>query len=694
MTEPSLDLFRDSSGNQFICKAHKKPIVYINLKEENSKFRLFCSDCMRELERMRSTTNEALSSFITKDKYNYFDEPMSQFKEFQQQKIKGLKAFISSIESEFDELIESLNSKKHQLKELLRVEMEHQNEILSQLCVSHKKYQLCFQSLLLGGADEELLKTCADLYTEIDAKTSNRFSAKNDSPESKRVLQLYYGVQTLLAKTVKSLNELFPQQTSQISQTSFDTIIPKKLVFYPPVTLPNDQSPSPQRAITSRRSNNREMLLPQRNPTSPSPRKSNEFNNTRLRFPQRTLMVTKSNSRYTSKGMGDGVMNSARSNSKEVTPRPRSRNSEEFQFRRTITPAPQTNTIVSTRESPVNNQLVFDEEVLKSERKVLNTPINSHVLETKMKTIDTMTYIVEKQLLVYAGPLVGDQHSSLVFYKMDSEPKILKVCSAHSQTVTALVCLSRKLFSCSKDCQVKLWDTDNFVPLLILKHLSCVIGITLYEKKNLAFTYGQFPDIRVWNLSDLTDWYIKLKTDNYVSQLHFIEKREWLVATNGQTGTIYIMDYNNGGEMLYELAGQSSGYDAMEFDAERDRLLTIASDGILKIWNFETADPYVEKTIPFKYKGGYYSTNSLIVDFKTDMVYVTNSRNNFWIGNIAEGTMVGFLNWIDVGVKNIHKIVHIKRRQWILAANKNNGKIAIINLKELLRATTLTQKTE
>lgn len=695
---------KDLSENRFICRTHGKPIQHVNFRtdrNEKNKFKLFCEECLNEINKMKFRKGDSVAGFLSQDNYHIFDESIIQFKEQTQQKIRNLKTYSASLETAFDEFIETIREKRQQIKDMIRKEMDTQSDLFTQAQSNYKKYQKNFQDMLSGSTDERLLNETVDLYAEIDRAINPHSTPKGEAPEFKRIGEIYTNCSNIIARSKKSLDELF----NQSNQNSVVMSESKRLTLRPMASIPRDTSPgsyrympSPNRANTSRNDSqdltNRESASPNKSfrtrkfltslqrPSASQTRDTTNThpgNSTPTRFSQAINSNTNelspmSSVDNSSPTPGSNLLNGA-------SPR------DNFRIYRRNTDRKKTEASLSGSPTRKGTEVVFDDEELKSGNQLIDTAISSHMLETKMKYVEAMIYLSNRQLLVYGGSMRGEQHSSLVFHKMDSTPKVLKTVSAHSLTITALAYLGKKLFSCSKDCQVKLWDLQEFVPLVVLKHKSAVLGITLHEKRNIAFTYGFFQDIRCWDLKDLSDWFINLNKNNHITQLHFIESKEWLVAANSQAGAISIIDFKSG-DTLFDLPGQSSGgYDDMEFDAEKNRLLTVGSDGVVKIWNFETNEPVLERTICFKYRGGYNSTNSLVVDFKDDMLFLTNSRNNFWMGKISEGMMIGFLNWMEVGVTNIQKIIFIKRKQWILAANKNNGKIAIVNVKEIKKLT-------
>lgn len=673
----------DNNEPKFFCKVHGKPILRLNLKSENQKFKLLCEQCLEELDSIRSSKADSVSSFITPENYKIFDNKIIQFKDFQQKKIKEVRKCLSSVEDVFDDLVVSLHRRKKNLKDLLKTEIDHQNEVYSQVDITYQKYQKNFQILLAGNSSEEALNECLKLFSELEKKTNAKNSIENDAADSKRLIELFTNTSNILTQTYKSLEEMFEKfigqnltPTPQTDRPSHHTreLSPLKNVTprqYARSNIKSKSSLSPSPSIP------RESLATQRSvisPMRPNKPATTNMNNSLSISPLRPVSH--------SSALLRSIVNRSSSIPKKDSPQSNVHNSAA----QVMLPSVNQSLRYGNRyepNGPESNVVVFDDEILRSGRKTVDTAISSHKLETKMKSVDTMTYIVEKQILVYGGQLRGDQHTSLVFYRLDGSPKILKTATAHSQQITSLTYTSGKLFSSSKDSQVKVWDVESYYPQLILKHNSAVLGVVFYANKNIVFTHGSFLDIRVWDLNDLSDKYIKVRGASDITRLHFVESREWLIASNGQDGSIHIVDYRAESTII-ELAGQSQmGYDDMEFDTEKNRLLTVACDGIVKIWNFETDSPFLEKTIPFKYKGGYTSVNSLVVDFKEDLLFLTNSRNMFWVGKISQGCMLGFLNWLEVDVKNIHKIIYVKKRQWILAANKNNGKIAIVNLKEL-----------
>lgn len=698
------------SENRLECRLHYKPIKSVTLRESGRDYKMHCEDCLHEQDKSK-TRNGSTTNFLIPENCHIFDEQMRQFKDAQLEKVTNIKNYLSSLEKTFEEFIEIVRNKKTALQEALQLEFDTQNDIISQAETNYKTYQQHFKNLLRGIGDERLLEETIQLYFEVSRNTNLQTGFKLENQEFRKTSDLFNSFSTLLLTTKKTLEEFFIQAKPPHSIESFRS---KKSFFRPP----RDVSPLLSRKIeSSYNSNNNKSeaeqsyrgqlsnrssvspnlakrkssktLFPMYRPSYTVKRASSTSNKENSSFARYNPAVNPSTSRdispnYSSLGHNNSTHNANNASTlKAGTPRSDIYGPKSNVFDTPRGGLPHLKESHHLKDSPSSKKVVFDDEKLRLTKQIVDTPINCHMLETKMKSIDAMTYLPKKQLLVYGGSLHGDQHTSIVFYRMDSSPKVLKTTSAHSQTITALVYVGKMFFSCSKDCLVKLWDLTNFVPLLILKHSSAVLGVTIHEKRNIAFTYGHFPDVRVWDLNDLSDWFIKIKKSNFVTQLHFVETREWLVATNGQSGVINVIDYRSG-DTLFELDDQSpAGYDDLDFDVERNRLLTAGSDGAIKIWNFETGDPFLEKTINFKYKGGYTSTNSLLADFKEDLLFMTNSRNNFWVGKISEGVMVGFLNWMEVGVKNIHKILYIKKRQWILAANRNNGKIAIISLKEI-----------
>mgnify|MGYP000937289246 FL=1 len=665
------------SDPQFLCKTHGKPIQRVNLKSENVKFKIFCDDCLKEIDAVRFQKGDTIASFLTRENYHYFDEHIVQFRDFQHQKIKSLTQCISLTDKMFREFIETIQLKKTQLIDLLRSELDHQNELLSTLHINYKKYQHSFQELLSGNYDENLLKECINLFSEIDKRTTNRHSTKNDTPQSKYVLELYNASSNLISRTQKSLEELF---TNSNANNNSSVASWKRSPIRPPTSSAKDISPRITRPIASNGQTTIEKQLSARG-GSHSPLKPVGYSNDTIFPAKNSWTFGRGSNRYNSaKFSMIGSKGSLTPRSQEPSPHPQSKRSDP------ISNWNSANTMKDPQMSPIRAHVTFEGEEQKSPEKNSEKKLQSHNLETNMKSVDTMTYLPDKQLLVYGGPMKGDQHTSIVFYKIDANPRVLKTCGAHSQGITALVYTSKKLFSCSKDCQVKLWDTDNFLPLLILKHSAVVLGVAMSNAKNFAFTHGQFLDIRVWDLKDLSDWYIKLRTTHFITQLYFVEAREWLVAVAARSGNIYVVDYKSG-DTLLELSGQSAGYDEVDFEHEKSRLLTAASDGVIKIWNFESVDPCLEKAVSFKYQGGYMPTNSLIVDYKEDLLFLNNSKGHLWVGKLSEESVVGFVNWAEEGSKNVHKILYVRKRQWILAANKTNGHITIINLKDLKKMT-------
>lgn len=78
--------------------------------------------------------------------------------------------------------------------------------------------------------------------------------------------------------------------------------------------------------------------------------------------------------------------------------------------------------------------------------------------------------------------------------------------------------------------------------------------------------------------------------------------------------SIHIIDYKTGDTIIKLSRHSQMGYDEMEFNTERNRLLTVACDKIVRIWNFQRGNRLLQKRIFFKYKGGCTSTKSLVVD--------------------------------------------------------------------------------
>ena len=641
----------------FECKFHHQPIIHMKFDKadgtRSQKFKFFCEECIRELEMLKFQAGDSPSNFITTKNLTLFDDFLKQLESELEYKQKAARAVLSSFELTVESMVSFLNQFKEKIKGRLTDELSVAINHLSKIKAQHKQYHQLMDELLKGSTDENALQKAVDLFSDLSVIKNTTSIPELQIPT--RTQEIAQWSKTQLMELRVNLEDLLLQREETVTEDS------KSPHF-------NDRQSQNFDPYRPKSVNDRSTVYKHRRIASHKPKLQQQqfFESVETRVSTSPVYDGRESLNTSQQRISYG------GNARSTTPTRTNRSQKSIILRKSdIGP-------LSERR-----QMVFDEEAFRSQRLTEDTPINCHQFETNMKNIDTMVYISELSVLVYAGPIKGEQHHSLVFYKMDKTPTVLKVASAHTLAITSLHTCPEFLISCSKDAQVKLWNLATLSCEVILKHSSAVLGVTYYSKKKVAFTYGLFPDIRMWNLNDMSDRYIKIPNSSHISRLYFIENREWLIVVNGNTGQVCVLEFKSG-DMLFEFGGNTACmYDEMEFDVERNLMVTVSTDGALKIWNFNVAEPYVEKTIVFKYKGGLTSTNSFVVDFKEDLVFITNSNNNFWVGKLSDGVLAGFLNWIEVGVKNIHRIIYVKRRQWILAANKNNGKIAIVDLKQI-----------
>lgn len=640
----------------FVCEVHRKPVKYLATDGVNSfhkhKLNVLCEDCIHELKILSSASKDTPDNFLSTDNLHCFVHPIKTLKQKLELKQNSIKSSLSSFDRAVENTIEFLNQFKEKVTEKLHHEFSAISNHLSKLTSRHKQYQQLMQELLQGSSESTTLQQAIEIYSELSAETKS-----HGAPDFTYPIQTQISVQ----KCTEQLSELKTRL-----EEYFRTLEPH-------FNVQNAIASPVCNSVSSRGRPERTRPKSVSTTRRPSTRMSGQQFTTLETFSERiemqpnfmrdTLDSFQTLSSMRESRYSNNTAKTTREHTPTVSPRLTWRRNTKSPLTQRIRKASE-DTSLTLSIAPRIAQL------------------SCHYLETKMKIIDTLTYIPKIKTLAYAGCLKGQQFHSIVFYKLSSSPKISKIVDAHSHKITALYACNNIMISCSKDALAKVWDLTTLECQMVLKHTSAVFGAAFDSRKNIVFTFGMFSNIRVWNLDQMTDYFIKAPITNQVSHLYYLESREWLLTADKDNGRINILDYSTESAVYTYVPTDQCVYNEVQFDYETSQIITISNEGLLKVWKLTETTIQVERVLILKEKGGQSRTN-LAVDLKHELIFISNSSDNLWIGKLTDGESDGILNWVETGVKNIRQILYMKKQKWVLVTNRIDGKIAIIQAEKV-----------
>ena len=318
-----------------------------------------------------------------------------------------------------------------------------------------------------------------------------------------------------------------------------------------------------------------------------------------------------------------------------------------------------------------------------------NYELAFETIDTKMKVIEAMAYLPHDDVIVLGGLVRGDQFHKLAFQKISPAPLVMKVITAHSNTINNIIGSQHYLFSCAKDKMVKVWELTSYDCVMVLKHESNVIGMLYDDTTGTLFSYGNFLDIRVWNLPKKKEELpIKVPT-NQISQMCFVtsnkeEGKRWIAAGCEQTGKIYLMDLKTGNAVLELEAHAPVSFVNLTHFSGPNLLVGGSLDGLVKVWDLNKVQPpLLSRVMHFSAKTSQFYITSMTAGVNDGLIFLANGTQGIMAGTATESRLQGQIRFDDDGILQHFKLLYLDGKGILLSANKLNGRLVAINASSM-----------
>lgn len=323
--------------------------------------------------------------------------------------------------------------------------------------------------------------------------------------------------------------------------------------------------------------------------------------------------------------------------------------------------------------------------------------LSLETMDTKMKTIDAMTYLPTLDAVVLGGMVKGDQFHKLVFQKLSPAPVVTKILNAHANTINNVLGSEHYLFSCSKDKMIKIWELSSYDCLMVLKHESSVSGMLYDDLSGTLYSYGTFLDMRVWNLPKKKEIAPLKVPTSQVSQACFVgsnkeDGRKWIAVGCELTGKVYLMDIKSGYPILEFESHASVGYMSLVHYSDSNLLVGSSVDGLVKIWDLNKVQPpFLSRVMYFNSRSGTSVITSVTNGMSDGLVFLANSTNVIMVGTATETRLQGLVKFDEENIFQHSKLLYIDQKGILISINKFNGRLVLINVSSLRGYTSKVQ---